>query len=183
MSSADFTIYTPGIGTFSQIWSHLLWGEFSSFSEANAFHNFPIFRSTRYSLMLGRQKQYGMQSLPDTAIHDQQWESNPKSSDLKFNALSTWPHVSIFTCSFYHHEPVHKISPQSVLWYFLAMLPAGKQINRNKDRQTEKQTSQCYRKHDFICWGGDKQTDSTYTSHTCINQTASSIDLDVFFPW
>ena len=38
MSSADFTVYTPGIGTLT--WSHLLWGEFSAFSAANAVHNF-----------------------------------------------------------------------------------------------------------------------------------------------
>ena len=51
MSSADFTIYTPGIGTLSLIRSHLLWGEFSAFSAANviqiffsdfSFHQVPI---------------------------------------------------------------------------------------------------------------------------------------------
>ena len=49
MSSADFTIYTPGIGTLSySLRSHFLWGELSSFSAANAiqdffsFHQVPI---------------------------------------------------------------------------------------------------------------------------------------------
>ena len=42
MNLADFTIYTPGIGTLSLIRSHL-WVEFSEFSAANAIHNFPIF--------------------------------------------------------------------------------------------------------------------------------------------
>ena len=46
MISADFTIYTLGIGNL--IWSRLLWGEFSAFSAANAIHNFSNFRSTRY---------------------------------------------------------------------------------------------------------------------------------------
>ena len=39
------------------------------------------FRSTRYPLLLGAQRQYGMRSLPDTSTHDQQWESNPRPSD------------------------------------------------------------------------------------------------------
>ena len=40
MSSADFAIYTLGIGTLSLIWSYLLWGEFSAFSAANIIQNF-----------------------------------------------------------------------------------------------------------------------------------------------
>ena len=77
----------------SLIRSHLLWGEFSTFYAANAIRDFPIFRSTRYPLRLGGHRQYGMRSLPDTSAHDQQWETNPRPSDLKSNARSTctWP--------------------------------------------------------------------------------------------
>ena len=43
-SSADFTIYSPGmILELSLERSHLLWGEFSAFSAADTIHNFPIF--------------------------------------------------------------------------------------------------------------------------------------------
>ena len=42
MSSADFTIYTPGIRTLSYTVSSPR-GEFSAFSAANAIHNFPVF--------------------------------------------------------------------------------------------------------------------------------------------
>ena len=86
VSSAGFT---PLVLELSLIRSHLLGGEFSAFSAANAIHNSPIFRSTRYPLLLGGQRQYGMRSLPDTSAHDQQWESNPRPSDVKSNALST----------------------------------------------------------------------------------------------
>ena len=41
VSSADFTIYTTGIATLSYTF-HLLWEEFSTFSEANAIHNSPF---------------------------------------------------------------------------------------------------------------------------------------------
>ena len=34
----------------------------------------------------------GIQSLPDTSMHGQHWESNPRPSDLESNTLSTWPH-------------------------------------------------------------------------------------------
>ena len=76
MSSADFTIYTLGIGTLSLIRSHLLWGEFSEYSAANIIQNFffLIFCSTRYPSLLGGQRQCGMTSLPDTSTHDQQWQ-------------------------------------------------------------------------------------------------------------
>ena len=43
MSSADFTIYTPGIGTLFLIRSHLLWEEFSLFSAAKVIHKFSNF--------------------------------------------------------------------------------------------------------------------------------------------
>ena len=36
-----------------------------------------------------------MRSLPDTATHDQQWESNPRPSDPESNTLSTGPHAPI----------------------------------------------------------------------------------------
>ena len=61
MSSANFTIHTPGIGTLSyMISSPLLGGEFSAFSAANAVHNFSNFHSTRYPSLLGGQRRYGM---------------------------------------------------------------------------------------------------------------------------
>ena len=66
----------------SLIWSYLLWGEFNTFSAANAIKNFLIFHSTRYTLVLGGQRQYRMRSLPNTSTYDQQWESNPRPSDL-----------------------------------------------------------------------------------------------------
>ena len=63
------------------------------FLQLMPFTIFLIFRSTRYPLLLGGQRQYGMRNLPDTSIYDQQWESNPRPSDLMSNALSTWPHA------------------------------------------------------------------------------------------
>ena len=48
---------------------------------------------TRYPLRLGRPRQCGIQSFPDTSTHGQQWESNPKPSDPESNALSTRPHA------------------------------------------------------------------------------------------
>ena len=42
------------------IQSHLLWGEFSAFSAANALHNFFNFCSTRYPSLLDGQRRYGM---------------------------------------------------------------------------------------------------------------------------
>ena len=48
--------FTPLVLELSLIWSHLLWGKFSAFSAANAVHNFPIFRSTRYPSQLGGQR-------------------------------------------------------------------------------------------------------------------------------
>ena len=49
---------------------------------------------TRYPLRLGRPRQCGIRSLPDTSTHDQHWELNPRPSDLESNALLTWPHAS-----------------------------------------------------------------------------------------
>ena len=46
-----------------------------------------------YPSLLGGQRQYGMRSLPNTSTHDQQWESNPRPSDLESNTLSTGPHA------------------------------------------------------------------------------------------
>ena len=46
---------------------------------------------THYSWVDRGRMQCG--SLPDTSTHDQHWVSNPRPSDLEFNALSTW------TCS------------------------------------------------------------------------------------
>ena len=55
-SSADCTIYTPGIGTHS----YLLWGEFIALNAANAISQFSIFRFTRYPSLLGGQRRSGM---------------------------------------------------------------------------------------------------------------------------
>ena len=48
---------------------------------------------TRYPLRLGGPRQCGIQSLPDTSTHGQQWESNPRPSDLESNTLSTRPYA------------------------------------------------------------------------------------------
>ena len=48
---------------------------------------------TRYPLRLGGPRQCGIRSLPDNSTHGQHWESNPRPSDLEFNALSTGPHA------------------------------------------------------------------------------------------
>ena len=48
---------------------------------------------TMYPLRLGGPRQCGIQSLPDTSTHSEQWESNPRPSDLESNALSTRPHA------------------------------------------------------------------------------------------
>ena len=52
--------FTPLVLELSLIRSHLLWGEFSAFSAADAIHNFSNFRSTRYPSLLGGQTQHGM---------------------------------------------------------------------------------------------------------------------------
>ena len=52
--------FTPLVLELSLLRSHLLWGEFSAFSAADAIHNFSNFRSTRYPSLLGGQRQYGM---------------------------------------------------------------------------------------------------------------------------
>ena len=44
---------------------------------------------TRYPLRLGGLRQCGMRSLRNTSTHGQDWESNPRPSDLESNALST----------------------------------------------------------------------------------------------
>ena len=82
-------------------WNSLLYGLISSgensanFLQLMPFTIFHFFCSTRYPSRLGGQRQYGIRSLSNTPIHDQQWESNPRPSDLKSNALSTWPHAPI----------------------------------------------------------------------------------------
>ena len=48
---------------------------------------------TRYPLRLGRPRQCGIRSLPDTSTYGQHWDSNPRPSDLESNALSTGPHA------------------------------------------------------------------------------------------
>ena len=79
LSSVDCN-YTPGIGTLFPIL--ISSGEKSAlvhFTAATANHyNFVfIIRSfccTWYPSPLSRQRQYGIRSLPDTPIHDQQWK-------------------------------------------------------------------------------------------------------------
>ena len=105
--------FTPLVLELSLIHSHLLWGEFSTFSTTNASHNFPIFHSTRYPLLLGGLRQYGMRILPDTSTHDQEWESNPTPSDLKSNALSTWPRAPITTTGVTHYTFTSTLTRQN----------------------------------------------------------------------
>ena len=52
--------FTPLVLELSLIRSHLLWGEFSAFSAADAIHNFSNFHSTRYPSLLGGQRRHGM---------------------------------------------------------------------------------------------------------------------------
>ena len=56
---------------------------------------------TRYPLRLDGPRQCGIRSLPDTSTHGQQWESNPRPSDLESNALSIRPYAPL------HMLPVH----------------------------------------------------------------------------
>ena len=63
--------FTPLVLELSLIRSHLLWGEFSAFSVANAIHNFSSFRSTRYPSLLDGQRQHGRRGfLPNTSTHE-----------------------------------------------------------------------------------------------------------------
>ena len=39
---------------------------------------------TRYPLRLGKPRQCGIQSFPDTSAHGQHWECNPRPSDLEY---------------------------------------------------------------------------------------------------
>ena len=52
--------FTPLVLELSLIRSHLLWGEFSAFSAADAIHNFSSFCSTRYPSLLGGQRRHDM---------------------------------------------------------------------------------------------------------------------------
>ena len=52
--------FTPLVLELSLVQSHLLWGEFSAFSAADAIHNFSNFRSTRYPSLLCGQRWHGM---------------------------------------------------------------------------------------------------------------------------
>ena len=51
------------------------------------------FLSTRCQLLLSKQRQNGVRSLPNTSTHDQQWELSPRTFDLQFNALSIRSHA------------------------------------------------------------------------------------------
>ena len=42
---------------------------------------------------MSMQRQYGMRSLPNTSIHDKQWEWNPRSFDFESN---TYPQDHMF---------------------------------------------------------------------------------------
>ena len=44
---------------------------------------------TSYPLWLGGPRQCGIQSLPNTSTHDQNWEWNPRPSDLEYVNLTT----------------------------------------------------------------------------------------------
>ena len=52
--------FTPLVLELSLIQSHLLWGEFSACSAADALHNFSNFHSTRYPSLLGGQRRHDM---------------------------------------------------------------------------------------------------------------------------
>ena len=52
--------FTPLVLELSLIQSHLLWGEFSTFSAADAIHNISNFRSTKYPSLLVGQRRHGM---------------------------------------------------------------------------------------------------------------------------
>ena len=61
MSSADFTIYIPDIGTLSYTVSLPPGDNSAHFLQLiAAIHNFSNFRSTRYSSLLSEQSRYGM---------------------------------------------------------------------------------------------------------------------------
>ena len=70
MSSADFTIYTPDIGTLSYAVS-FLWGDFSAVSTANAIHNFSSICSIRHPLLPGGQRWHGMRGFDERSTHDE----------------------------------------------------------------------------------------------------------------
>ena len=65
-----------------------------------ASHNNLAFLVQLVPTLLGRQRYYGMRSLPDTSPHDQQWESNPRPFDLESNTLCTWPHAVLYESNY-----------------------------------------------------------------------------------
>ena len=84
MSSGDLTIYNLVLENVLLVFYSLISsGEdslFVHFAAATANHyNFGFLHSTRYPSLLGRQRKYGMRSLPNTSTHDQQWEWNPQT--------------------------------------------------------------------------------------------------------
>ena len=91
VSSTDYPIYTLVLEHIL-LQSHFLWGEFNICTFCQSLQ-VSFLRSTRCPSLLGKQRQYGMASLPDTFAHSQQWESHPKPFDLESNALSTRPHT------------------------------------------------------------------------------------------
>ena len=66
-------------------WNSLLYGLISSGENSVHFLQlmpFTIFHFFVYPSLLSGKRQYGMRSLLYTSTHDQQWESNPRPSDL-----------------------------------------------------------------------------------------------------
>ena len=71
VSSADFAIYNPGIGTLS-LYGFISPGEnsaFAHFAAALANHNNLAFLFHEVPITTWGQKQHGMRSLPDTSTY------------------------------------------------------------------------------------------------------------------
>ena len=79
--SIQLTITFPGIGSTLLEQSHLPSENTAHTSYKYARQLEPLthnFSSTRYPLIFGMQRQYGLRSLFGTSTHAQQWKSNPK---------------------------------------------------------------------------------------------------------
>ena len=70
----------------------------------------PIFHSTRYLLLLARQRQHGMRLLPGTFTHNWQCVSNPRPFDLDSNTpypfSHTLPYCYLRTCLHITGSPI-----------------------------------------------------------------------------
>ena len=89
---------TPLVLKLSLVGSHLLCGEFSAFCAANAIYSFPFFCSTRYPLLLGGQRKYGMRSLPDTSCPLHMTSSGNWTPDLVILSPVPYPLCHMLPC-------------------------------------------------------------------------------------